>query len=96
MEGRFLKPENRALVLARDNPSDLLQALEEWRPMQVEKWLSRETRQVNRRGARNVWELSVSERGTQLATNWLPFLAKSVWLNVPLLMRKQHSPTGTR
>ena len=43
-EERFLKPENRALVLARDQPADLLQALEEWRPTHVEKWLSRETR----------------------------------------------------
>jgi predicted Rossmann-fold nucleotide-binding protein len=40
----FLKPENRALVLARESPADLLQALEEWRPTHVEKWLSRETR----------------------------------------------------
>jgi uncharacterized protein (TIGR00730 family) len=44
MEQRFLKPENRALVLARDQPADLLQALEEWRPVHVEKWLSWETR----------------------------------------------------
>ncbi len=44
VEGRFLKPENRALVLARDQPADLLQALEEWRPSHVEKWLDRETR----------------------------------------------------
>jgi uncharacterized protein (TIGR00730 family) len=44
VEERFLKPENRALVLARDQPADLLQALEEWRPVHVEKWLSRETR----------------------------------------------------
>ncbi len=44
VEERFLKPENRALVLARESPSDLLQALEEWRPVHVEKWLSRETR----------------------------------------------------
>ena len=29
VEERFLKPENRALVLARDRPADLLQALEE-------------------------------------------------------------------
>ncbi len=41
---RFLKPENRALVLARKSPAELLQALEDWRPLQVEKWLSRETR----------------------------------------------------
>ena len=44
VEERFLKPENRALVLARESPADLLQALEEWRPIHVEKWLSRETR----------------------------------------------------
>ncbi len=44
VEERFLKAENRALVLARDKPADLLQALEEWRPSNVEKWLSRETR----------------------------------------------------
>jgi uncharacterized protein (TIGR00730 family) len=44
VEELFLKRENRALVLARDQPADLLQALEEWRPIRVEKWLSRETR----------------------------------------------------
>ena len=36
---RFLKPENRGLVLARESASELLQMLEEWRPAQVEKWL---------------------------------------------------------
>jgi len=44
VEERFLKPENRALVLAGESAADLLQALEEWRPVRVEKWLSRETR----------------------------------------------------
>ena len=44
VEERFLKPENRALVLSRDKRAELLQALEEWRPVHVEKWLSRETR----------------------------------------------------
>ena len=44
LEERFLKPENRALVLARDQPAELVQALEEWRPTLVEKWLDRETR----------------------------------------------------
>jgi uncharacterized protein (TIGR00730 family) len=44
VEERFLKPENRALVLARDHPAELLQALEQWRPVRVEKWLDRETR----------------------------------------------------
>jgi uncharacterized protein (TIGR00730 family) len=43
-EERFLKPENRALVLAAESAVELLRALEEWRPVQVEKWLSRETR----------------------------------------------------
>ena len=41
---RFLKPENRALVLARDSVAELLPALEEWHPVRVEKWLDRETR----------------------------------------------------
>jgi uncharacterized protein (TIGR00730 family) len=44
VEERFLKQENRALVLARESPSELLRALEEWRPVRVEKWLSRDTR----------------------------------------------------
>lgn len=44
VEERFLKPQNRALVLARESPSELLQVLEEWRPARVEKWLDRETR----------------------------------------------------
>ena len=43
-EERFLKPENRALVLAGESPTDLLQAMDEWRPVRVEKWLSRQTR----------------------------------------------------
>ena len=41
---RFLKSQNRALVLARSTPSELLEALKEWRPMPVEKWLDRSTR----------------------------------------------------
>jgi uncharacterized protein (TIGR00730 family) len=44
VQERFLKPENRRLVLARDSASELLQALEEWRPLKVEKWLDRKTR----------------------------------------------------
>ena len=44
MQELFLKPENSALVLARDSAAGLLQALEEWRPVHVEKWLDRETR----------------------------------------------------
>jgi uncharacterized protein (TIGR00730 family) len=44
VEERFLKSENRALVLARDHPADLLQALGDWHPVHVEKWLSRKTK----------------------------------------------------
>jgi hypothetical protein len=44
VEQRFLKAQNRALVLARNTPSELLHALEEWRPVHVEKWLDRSTR----------------------------------------------------
>jgi hypothetical protein len=44
VEERFLNPENRGLVLAGKSPAELLQALEEWRPVRVEKWLDRETR----------------------------------------------------
>src|ERR1039458_5886155 len=44
VEERFLKPENRGLVLARESAAELLRALEEWRPVRVEKWLDRETR----------------------------------------------------
>ena len=44
VQERFLKPENRGLVLARDSVVQLLQALEEWRPVRVEKWLDRESR----------------------------------------------------
>jgi uncharacterized protein (TIGR00730 family) len=41
---RFLKRENRELVLARDSVLALLEALEEWRPLRVEKWLDRDSR----------------------------------------------------
>jgi uncharacterized protein (TIGR00730 family) len=44
VQERFLKPDNRGLVLAQDSASELLRALEEWRPVRVEKWLDRETR----------------------------------------------------
>jgi uncharacterized protein (TIGR00730 family) len=44
VQEHFLKPENRALVLARDSVAELLQGLGEWRPVSVEKWLDRETR----------------------------------------------------
>ena len=41
---RFLKQENRRLVVARESATELLLALEQWRPALVEKWLDRETR----------------------------------------------------
>ena len=44
VEQRFLKPQNRKLVLARNTPAELLRALEEWQPVHVEKWLDRSTR----------------------------------------------------
>jgi uncharacterized protein (TIGR00730 family) len=44
VEERFLKPQNRALVLSRDTPAKLLDEFEDWRPVHVEKWLDRETR----------------------------------------------------
>src|SRR5579864_535098 len=44
VEERLLRPENRDLVLARESVPELLQALDEWRPVHVEKWLDRETR----------------------------------------------------
>jgi uncharacterized protein (TIGR00730 family) len=44
VEERFLKTENRGLVLARESAAELLQALEQWHPARVEKWLDRETR----------------------------------------------------
>jgi hypothetical protein len=42
VEERFLKPENRVLMLARNQPADLLQALEDRRASRLEKWLDRE------------------------------------------------------
>lgn len=44
VQERFLKPQNRALVLARDTPAELLMAFDDWRPVHVEKWLDRDTR----------------------------------------------------
>jgi hypothetical protein len=42
VEERFLKTENRALVLARGLRPCC--ALEEWRPAHIETWLEREAR----------------------------------------------------
>jgi uncharacterized protein (TIGR00730 family) len=44
VQEQFLKPENRKLVLAKESAAELLQALEGWRPVKVEKWLDAETR----------------------------------------------------
>lgn len=44
VEQGFLKPQNRALVLSRSTPKELLEAFEQWRPVHVEKWLDRSTR----------------------------------------------------
>ena len=43
VEERFLKVENRNLVLARNSVGELLEALAQWRPTRFEKWLDRET-----------------------------------------------------
>lgn len=44
VQERFLRPENRQLVLARESIPELLQALGEWRPTRIEKWVGRERR----------------------------------------------------
>ncbi len=44
VEEQFLRPENRALVLARDTVPELLRALEEWRPTRLDEWLTRDVR----------------------------------------------------
>ena len=43
VEERFLKPREPGSGGAQ-SPAELLQALEEWRPVPIEKWLDRETR----------------------------------------------------
>jgi len=40
----FLKPQNRSLVLARQRPDQIIEALEAWQPIHVEKWLDRDSR----------------------------------------------------
>lgn len=44
VEEKFLNAENRALVLARESPVELLQNLEEWRPVRFGKQLEWEAR----------------------------------------------------
>jgi hypothetical protein len=43
VEKAISEDRESGLVLARDQPADLLHALEEWRPAHIEKWLDRET-----------------------------------------------------
>ncbi len=40
---RFLKPENRRIVLASSDANELLTAMQTWQPAKVEKWLDRQT-----------------------------------------------------
>jgi uncharacterized protein (TIGR00730 family) len=44
VQEKFLKIENRSLLLARNSVGELLEALERWQPIHVEKWLDRQTR----------------------------------------------------
>jgi len=44
LDERFLNAENRDLVLAGESPSELLDALGNWQPVPVEKWLDRDER----------------------------------------------------
>ncbi len=39
---RFIRRENRRLVVDRDNPAALLDALASWRPPEVPKWITEE------------------------------------------------------
>jgi uncharacterized protein (TIGR00730 family) len=41
VEHGFLRPENRALLLAEDDPRRLLERLSNWRPVQRDKWIGR-------------------------------------------------------
>lgn len=44
VQERFVRPENRELVLARGSVPALIEALEQWQPVPVQKWLDRKTR----------------------------------------------------
>jgi uncharacterized protein (TIGR00730 family) len=44
MSEGFLRRENRGIVLASDQLGELIENMRAWRPMQVEKWLDRNTR----------------------------------------------------
>ena len=41
---RFLKPENRRIVLANSDVNEILREMDEWKPVLTEKWLDRSTR----------------------------------------------------
>lgn len=41
---RFLKPENRRIVLANSDVNEILREMDEWKPVFTEKWLDRSTR----------------------------------------------------
>jgi predicted Rossmann-fold nucleotide-binding protein len=41
---RFLKSENRGIVLSHTRISGLVTMMEQWRPVTVEKWLDASTR----------------------------------------------------
>lgn len=44
VEERFLKSENRGIVLSHERIPTLIEMMDEWRPARIEKWLDRETR----------------------------------------------------
>lgn len=44
VEEGFLKDENRKIVLAAQGAVEMLELMQTWRPIHVEKWLDRETR----------------------------------------------------
>ena len=44
VEERFLKPENRRIVIADNGIPGIIEAMSSWRPVPVEKWLDRDTR----------------------------------------------------
>jgi len=41
---RFMKEENRGIILSHTDVRPLMKMMSEWRPMTVEKWIDRETR----------------------------------------------------
>ena len=44
VEERFVKSENRGIVLSHERIPTLIEMMDEWRPARIEKWLDRETR----------------------------------------------------